>query len=340
MSRGAAALASLLVTLGRPAWWVLALAAFLVRGGIVAFLVPIVAIPSPLAVSNAVAPLIVPVAFGRIGPEFLALIAFLIVGLAAWLLLGGYVAAAADRALILEASEAAAEEGLGEQGSSTAAAAGVGGVVGRMLAVRLAALLPLALAIGVGALGIVEVAYAELTRPIDVATPLALRVVAGAAWQIAAIGLTWVAAEVVGGAAGRRIVMNGASAAAALSGALGDLVRRPRSSLLPWLASTAFLALLVGVVLVAGAVAWQRVRGTLADPAAEPLSIVVALLAFMGIWFAALALTGLMAAGRTVVGVFEHVRLGAHVPPDPGTFGAGAHRRPGDWSVGDGGGSL
>ena len=69
MSRGGAILASLLVTLGRPAWWLLALAAFLVRGGFVVFLVPIVVLPSPLAISNVAAPFVVPMALGRIGPE-------------------------------------------------------------------------------------------------------------------------------------------------------------------------------------------------------------------------------------------------------------------------------
>ena len=75
MSRSAAVLASLLVTLGRPTWWVLALSTFLVRGGLLLFLLPIVSIPSPLAVSNVLAPLIVPVAFGRIGADVLLLAA-------------------------------------------------------------------------------------------------------------------------------------------------------------------------------------------------------------------------------------------------------------------------
>ncbi len=73
VSRGGAILASLLVTLGRPAWWLLALAGFLVRGGFVVFLIPIVVLPSPLAVSNVVAPFIVPMALGRIVPEVIVL---------------------------------------------------------------------------------------------------------------------------------------------------------------------------------------------------------------------------------------------------------------------------
>ena len=45
MSRSAAFFASLLVTLGRPAWWLLALAGFLARGGIVLVVLPIVNLP-------------------------------------------------------------------------------------------------------------------------------------------------------------------------------------------------------------------------------------------------------------------------------------------------------
>ena len=72
MSRGGAILASLLVTIGRPAWWLLALAGFLVRGGFIVFILPIVLLPSPLAISNMVSPLVVPIALGRIGPDAIA----------------------------------------------------------------------------------------------------------------------------------------------------------------------------------------------------------------------------------------------------------------------------
>ena len=45
-------LAALLAVLGRPSWWMLGLAGFLVRGGIVVFLVAIITLPSPLALSH------------------------------------------------------------------------------------------------------------------------------------------------------------------------------------------------------------------------------------------------------------------------------------------------
>ena len=56
MSLGAILLSSLLATLAHPLAWPVALAGFLVRGGIVVFLLPIVALPSPVGISDRIAP--------------------------------------------------------------------------------------------------------------------------------------------------------------------------------------------------------------------------------------------------------------------------------------------
>jgi hypothetical protein len=77
----------------------------------------------------------------------------------------------------------------------------------------------------------------------------------------------------------------------------------------------------------------------------------LALLAFISIWFAGLLAAALLAAGRSAVGAFEHIRIakaaaadvsapGSVADGEPGTFGASAHHRPGDWSGDDRGGSL
>jgi hypothetical protein len=338
MSRGAAALASLLVTLGRPAWWALALTAFLLRGGLVLYLVPIVSFPSPLAVSNVVGPLIVPLALGRIGVEVVILVGLTVGALLVWLVGGWALAAAAEGALIRDVAEAAAEEGLG--GRDERRPADAGGVARRMVAARLVALIPLVVAIGWGAVAIVGSAYVELTRPLDVATPLAVRVAAGAAGQIAAIVVAWLFAEIVGGAAGRRAALDDASAGQALAAAIRDLVRRPASTVLPWLATTALMALVLGPLLLAADVAWRALQAGLVDPDASPVATALALLAFVGIWLSGLVVGGLLAAVRTAAGVVEASRSAHRSASRNGTFGAGAHRRPGDWSVGDEGGSL
>ena len=96
MSRSGVFFASLLVSLGRPAWWLLALAGFLARGGILLAILPIVNLPSPLVLSNLVAPIIVPLALGHVDAGVVAALAIIVAGLLAWLIVGGLIGAATD----------------------------------------------------------------------------------------------------------------------------------------------------------------------------------------------------------------------------------------------------
>ena len=61
-------LVALFASLGRPSWWLLAIAGFLVRGGIVVFFVAIVTLPSPLALANVLEPIITPLYLGAMTP--------------------------------------------------------------------------------------------------------------------------------------------------------------------------------------------------------------------------------------------------------------------------------
>lgn len=340
MSRGGAILASLLATLGRPGWWLLALAGFLVRGGFVVFILPIVVLPSPLAISDMVAPFIVPMALGRIGPETVAVGVVAVVSLFGWLLIGGSIAAATDLGLVREAAAAAADEGVAPPPSE--APATIDGerrdrvLVATILAARLLAWLPFAAALAIGLVRIVAVTYVELTRPGDVDSPLALRVALGAAGELAVIAVAWLLGELVGGLASRRIVLDGAPAGRALLAAGRDVVRRPGSTLLPWLVTTALLFTILGGTVGAASVAWSRILVALSDQPTDPTTVAISLLTFVAIWLAALVLGGLFAAVRGSVLTFEHVRVRART----GTFGASVHHRPGDRSVTDRGGSL
>ena len=346
MSRGGAILASLLVTLGRPAWWLFALAAFLVRGGFVVFLVPIVVLPSPLAISNVAAPVVVPMALGRIGPEVFVVLIVAGAVLFGWLLLGGTVAAATDVALTREAVAAAADEGVAPQTPPTPppehGAPPIGGerrdraLVGTIVAARLLAWLPLAAALAIGLVRIVAVTYVELTRPAELESPLALRVAVGAAGELIVMAVAWLFGEVVGGLATRWIVLDGASVGRALAAAANDVVRRPGSTLLPWLVTTAMLFTILGGTVGAAGVAWSRVIVALSARTPDPATVAISLVIFVAIWLAALILGGLFAAIRSSVLTFEHVRVRAQT----GTFGASVHHRPGDRSIADRGGSL
>jgi hypothetical protein len=343
VSRGGAILASLLVTIGRPAWWLLALAGFLVRGGFVVFLVPIVVLPSPLAISNVAAPFVVPMALGRIGPEVIVLLIVAGAVLFGWLLIGGAIAAATDVALTRDAVAAAAEEGVVPPPPQPERSAPPidaerpdRAVVGTIVAARLVAWLPLAAALAVGLVRIVAVTYVELTRPAELESPLALRVALGAAGELLVMAVAWLFGEVVGGLATRWIVLDGCSAGRALAAAARDVVRRPGSTLLPWLVATTLLFTILGGAVGAASVAWSRVIIALSARTPDPAVVAISLLIFVAIWLAALVLGGLFAAIRSSVLTFEHVRVRAQT----GTFGASVHHRPGDRSIADRGGSL
>src|SRR6476646_8332262 len=157
MTTRGATVAALLALLGRPSWWVLALAAFLVRGGIVLFVVAIVTLPSPLALSNVLGPIITPLYFGQLEPRTVLLIVSGLGSAVLWLVVGGWFAGATDVALV-----------------------------------------PMALVLGLGAVQIFGVAYRELVNPSDTG-PLIVRIVAGARGPLAAIVVTWVFGQVVGG---------------------------------------------------------------------------------------------------------------------------------------------
>lgn len=340
MSRGGAILASLLATLGRPGWWLLSLAGFLVRGGFLVFLLPIVVLPSPLAISNVVAPFIVPMAFGRIGPDTIAVGVAAVAGLFAWLLIGGWIAAATDLVLVREAAAAAIDEGVAPppaeapDGMEAERRDRVG--VATILAARLVAWLPFAAALAIGLVRIVAVTYVELTRPLEVESPLALRVAFGAAGELAVITVLWLLGELVGGLATRRIVLDGAPAGRALLAAIRDVIRHPGSTLMPWLVTTALLFTILGGTVGAASVAWSRIIVALSDRPTDPTTVAISILTFVAIWLAALILGGLFAAVRGAVMTFEHIRVRART----GTFGASVHHRPGDRSVPDRGGSL
>src|SRR3954451_22716169 len=99
-------LAALLTSLARPAFWPVALAGFLARGGILAFLIPIVVLPTPSGVADVIAPAITSFAFGLVSAAFVATAATPIAVLVAWVVLGGLAGGWAD----VELTRAAADD--------------------------------------------------------------------------------------------------------------------------------------------------------------------------------------------------------------------------------------
>lgn len=336
-------LASLLAALGRPSWWLLALAGFLVRGGLLLFVLAVVSLPSPLVIANILEPLVAPIALGQIDGGTLTVIALCVGFVGTWLIVGSLIGAATEIALIRDARDAMLEEGLAVGASPPPGRS----LLGRMIAARLLAHLPTAVALVIGAIWIVNIAYVELTSPFEVETPLILRVIIGAAAPIAAIVVAWLLGEIVGGLAARRIVLQGQSLLRSLRGAVADVVRRPLASLVPTLGTTLVLAIDLAALLAATAFVWSQLRERVLDRLINGPMLTLSLLAFGATWIGSLALTGLIDAWRSAAMTFEAERAvvagTVQSGPDPdhgGTFGASSGRRPGDWSTGDGGGSL
>jgi hypothetical protein len=362
MSTRGATLAALLVVVGKPAWWLLALAGFLARGGIILFLVAVVTLPSPLALSNVVAPLLLPFVFGGVTPVIVVLVVSVVVSLVAWVVVGGWIGAATEVVLIRDARRAAVEEGLEVREERATSR----WVVARVTVAHLLAHVPLLVATAFGSFAIVNVAYVELVNPFEVVTPLPLRIVGGAIGPIIVIVFAWLFGEIIGGLAARRIVLDGASVVRAIGGAYVELILRPVSSILPAaLTCLVFAAELVGM-LAAVMLAWTAARARIMAVPIDTLPAALATASFAAAWGVAMAVAGLIDGWRSVAMTFEAERsatdgeqlivgggdgIGAPAPLTPvvvgvgvaesaGTFGVPPNGRPGDWSAGSGGGSL
>ena len=337
-------LAALLAVLGRPAWWLLALAGFLARGGILLFLLAVVTLPSPLALSNVVAPLLVPIVFGGVTPVLAAVIAFGIASVVAWILVGALIGASTEVVLVVDSRGAAIDEGVPTRAERHPA----NWAIVRVAVARLIAHVPFAIALALGSVQVVNAAYLELTAPAEVATPLFLRVVRGALGPILVILAALVVGEVTGGLAARRIIAGDGSVLGSVSRAYRDLVARPRSTALPALLTTAVLALDLAAVLAIVELGWTAARTQLTQIPADAVGIGLGLASFAAAWVLALLVTGMIDAWRSAAMTFEEERVAAVAEARAtgtgravdGTFGASPNRRPGDWSAGNPGGSL
>jgi hypothetical protein len=337
-------LAALLAVLGRPAWWLLALAGFLARGGILLFLLAVVTLPSPLALSDVVEPLVRQLYFGGLTPVLAVVIGLAVGGAIAWVLAGALIGASTEVVLIDDARQTAAEEGLLTRRNPLPAR----WPILRVTAARLIAHIPFAVAVALGSVQVVDVVYLELTTPSDVLTPLPVRVVRGSIGPIVVMLAMLVIGEITGGLAARRIVTGGRSVVGSVGRAYADLASRPRSSLLPGLLTTLILGLDLAAMLAAVELSWTIARSQLVQMPTDALATGLALASFAAAWCLALLVTGLIDAWRSVAMTFEEERVAAVAEARAdrlgesasGTFGASTGRRPGDWSADNPGGSL
>jgi hypothetical protein len=312
MNRGAALTSALLVTLASPATWPLALAAFLLRGGLVAVALPILVLPSPVGLGNVLAPTLTAMVFGGFTVQLLALLAGIGLCIVAGVVASGLLAAIleAEAARIVSAhEEVAPPEGLrvqqqavdDMQGSLTSRVARRRRVeAGQVLLARILADVPLALALIWGTTRLVAVTYHELTNPVDVDSPLVWRVLLASPEVVFAIVLTWTIGQVLGSMAARRLVLARGGVLRALRDASLILVRRPHVVLADFWLPTLALAVALAPSAIAAGSAGDAVREAINSPD-DPLRLALAVVLFVSLWVVCLALTGVVCAWRAAV---------------------------------------
>lgn len=316
MSVGAILVSSLLATLAHPSAWPVALAGFLIRGGLVVFLVPIIVVPSPVGLADLIAPTVATIALGGVPPQLVALAGAMGALAVALVLLAGWLAAAMEAALIRDAPA------WDELDPLRVVAAPRRGEAARVLGARLVAHLPLVFVLVWGGTRIVDAAYRELSRPVDVTTPIALRVLSSVPEVIALVLITWAGGQIVAAVAARRVVFLGMSAGRSLRVASGESIRRPLQLIVLFLVPAAALLAVVVPTAAAAASTWDRVRIAIAESAGA-FEGMVTVSVFVGLWLGGLALVSVVCAWRAAVWTLD---------AEQRTFGVTPPTQPGDWS--------
>jgi hypothetical protein len=318
VSLGATLSGSLLAVLDRPSTWPLALAGFLIRGGWLLVVAPIVVLPTAVGLANVVAPLLEDIAFGRRAAELAGLIVAGLIVVAGWLIGGGLFAAVAE-------IEVVRRVGLDGDSARPSASDPVGtwAAAWRIVAVRLAAMVPFAIVLVWGAARIASVGYAELTVPSDVTVPAPWRIAAGAPDAIVGVLLTWLLGEAIGAMATRRVALRGQTARTALRAAITRFARAP---LRPTLLAVIPTIVLVGVIALTGIAAGAALDAlrsgfALGDTTGGTIALLVV---FVGLFAGGLVLIALTTAWRAAIWTLDASAQ------ESGTFGGGGGTRTGD----------
>jgi hypothetical protein len=324
VNRGAALTGALLATLETPGTWPLALATFLVRGGLVVVLVPIVVLPTPVGFSNVFAPALASIAFGSVSLELILVSVAAALAVVGWIVLGGWLAAALEvEAAWMIALDEDVRRLSPQEAIEPARPAGTPRLAGRVLLARLVSFIPLAAVLAIGTVRIVLVAYQELTSPLDTSTPIVMRVLRGTPEVTVAVLIAWTIGEMVGAIAARRIALAGDGVGHALRVAIVTCVRHPLVTVTRfWLPTIVLLAILIPFALGAGS-AWSAVDAVL-DGSPDLPAIGGAVVPFVVLWLVGLVLIGVVSAWRAAVWTVAEVAR-------EGTFGGSTDRRTGDW---------
>lgn len=289
-------LGAMLATLARPRWWAMSLAAFLVRGGVLLAILPIVALPSIAGLAASFGQLLVGFVFGEPSAAALALAAALVLALAAWLAASANLGAWLDIAI---AGEAAGDEDLVSRPPAVDRPP-----AHRAAAARLLAHLPTAVAVAFAASRIIEVGYAEFLQPGDPAVPVIVRVAGRAPEAVAALAITTLVGEAAGGVA-VRLLMTGASVGGAVARGFARLARP--SGLATFLVTDSVIVAIGVLYWSAVSRAWDDARIALVDGGAGPATG-LAIGLFLATWLAGLGLVAVAVAWRATAWTAEVFR--------------------------------
>jgi hypothetical protein len=299
MSWRAAMSVAMRASLRRGPWWLVALAAFLVRGGILVLVPALVILPTTAELTSLAGPRLLGGSLDSPTPALVALVAGTSIGVVVVLLATTLVGTWLEVGL---ADAGAADDDLGV----------VGPVDGRRripfsaaVEVRLLAHIPTAVAVLVGVLTFVGAATAELTSP-QGGGPLVLRILLRTPISSAAILILWFIGEACGGIAIRRLAVS-PSTLAALRFALADLVRP--SGLATLGLTTALVTLPLAALWLSTARAFDRLWPLVVE-ATDATVILLALGLFVATWAAGLWLLGIGLAWRSAAWTAEAMRRG------------------------------
>ena len=323
MNRRAALIGALLATLRTPATWPLALATFLIRGGIALVLVPIVVLPTTVGIGNVFGPALTSIAFGSVSGELVGMA--VVVDARRRRMAGG-------RRMAGRGTRGRGHPDRGRRRRRPIARRGrarprrpprTAGLAARILAARAVAFIPLAIALAFGTVRIVLVAYRELTSPLDTSTPIVQRVLGETPEVVIAVVLAWMVGEMIGAVAARRIVLAGDGVGSALRVAIATCLRHPLSNLVRFWLPTIVLFVVAITGAVAAGSAWSAV-GDVLDGSGDVLSVFAIVACSWSCGWSGWSSSPLVSAWRAAVWTVAEVAR-------EGTFGGSTDRRPGDW---------
>jgi hypothetical protein len=292
--------AAFLATLAHPRWWLLALAGFLIRGGIALLLIPIVVPPTIAGVAAMLAPTVVVLASGGSFPIVPALlVATAILG---WVLVAGGLGAWFDAAIVGD-TRTDEDLDLGVVTGSPAGNPADGPLPAGLGTIRLGPHVATAVVFVVAAIDVIEVAYREATSPGAPTVPFVIRILGETLVPVGVLVATWVVAEAVGGL-GLRLVLAARHPDAA-PGVGAAILNGCRSLLSPRAISTLLVTDLVTLVVavpgaLAAARAWYQLRRFFTD-GADAAFLGLGLFIFVSVVLGWLALLAVALAWRSAV---------------------------------------